>query len=162
VTLANQSVAWAYADVGEMTCKYDNRTYNTCLLIEPHDSESWDIRVGIDVRMSQQEAQRIAAQPSSFFAYVVADDPYFDNTLFSLTPTTIAAGDEGIGAEWDTRSYNGAVLAQALNEDSDWQPSCEDEIYILIKMYDARTGTYRTWQTHTVQHMFGGFSCLGG
>ena len=161
-TLANPGVAWAHAPVGEMTCKYDNQTYNVCLLIEPHDSESWDIHVGIDVSMNRQAAQRIAAQQYSFFAFVVADDPSFDNTLFSLTPTMISAGDDGIGAEWDTRSYNGAVLAQALNEDSDWLPGCEDEIYILIKLYDAQTGTYRTWTTNVVQHTFGGFSCLGG
>ena len=63
-TLANPGVASAYNPVGEMTCKYDNQTYNACLLISSaNDSQSWDIHVGIDVYMSQQEAQRLAAQP---------------------------------------------------------------------------------------------------
>ena len=147
VTLANPSVASAYNPVDELTCKYDNRTYNACLLISSTgDSQSWDIHVGIDVYMSPQDAQRIAAQPSSFFAYVVASDGLYDNTLFSLPATLIAAGDTGIGAEFDRN-----VLSQALNEDAYPQ---NDEIYVLIKLYDARTGTYRTWTTNIVTNMF--------
>jgi len=147
VTLANPSVASAYNPVDELTCKYDNRTYNACLLISSTgDSQSWDIHVGIDVYMSPQDAQRIAAQSSSFFAYVVASDGFYDNTLFSLPATLIAAGDTGIGAEFDRN-----VLSQALNEDAYPQ---NDEIYVLIKLYDARTGTYRTWTTNIVTNMF--------
>ena len=66
----------------------------------------------------------------------------------------IAAGDGGLGAEFDRN-----VLSQALNEDAFPE---DDEIYVLIKLYDAQTGTYRTWTTNVVQNMFGAFSCLGG
>ena len=83
-TLANPGVASALNPANEMTCKYDNQTYNACLLIgSTGDSQSWDIHVGIDVYMSQQEAQRLAAQPYSVFAYVVASDTFYDNTLVS-------------------------------------------------------------------------------
>ena len=146
-TLANPGVASALNPANEMTCKYDNQTYNACLLISSaNDSQSWDIHVGIDVYMSQQEAQRLAAQPYSFFAYVVASDVAYDNTLFSLPPTIIAAGDGGIGAEFDRN-----VLSQALNEDSFPE---DDEIYVLIKLYDAQSGTYRTWKTNIVTNIF--------
>jgi len=147
-TLANPGVASADLNlVNEMTCRYDNQTYNVCLLIsDAGDSQSWNIHAGIDVYMSQQEAQRLAAQPYNFFAYVVASDPFYDNTLFSLPASQIGVGPTGIGADFDRN-----VLAEALNEDA--YPE-SDEIYVLIKLYDAQTDSYRTWKTNIVTNNF--------
>jgi hypothetical protein len=150
-TLASPGVASA-TDTGVRSCRSD-AGHIDCFEITWAGGHGFHIYVGIDVYMSRQDAEALAAQPSSAFAYIRASDTGPDNTLFALRPTRIEAWDRGLAAEWDTRLYNsGGLPAERLDEDS-W-PDEGDEVYALIKLYDARTGTYRTWETNIVNEYF--------
>jgi hypothetical protein len=95
--------------------------------------------------MSQQDAQNLLDGPGQEFnGYLVADDEVFDNTLRGIPLTWAAAGETGLGAEFDS-----VVFASQLDEDAGG-----DEIFARIKLHDSRTDTTREFTTDVVHGQF--------
>jgi hypothetical protein len=132
----------------DMTCKSGNGAVN-CFSTEPSGDwtlRDWHVHIGIDVTMSQQDAQAIIDSPGEeFSAKVIADDPSFDNFLFYVPVTWSASWAGGLSAEFDI-----VVDGSRLNEDDGWFEGWLDEVYAKISLYDPRSGVTRTWTTNVI------------
>jgi hypothetical protein len=135
------------AGVGELTCKSEADRYNICFSITRIGvGSSFAVHVGIDVHMSQQDAENIINAPGQeFSAKIWADDPIWDNALKNIPVTWVAAGPEGLGAEFDT-----VMTSHELDEDSDGG----DELYSVVKLYIPSTGDTRSFTSHNVNGRF--------
>lgn len=115
-----------------------------CFSIDKIGSDLYHVHVGIDITMSQGDAQLIIDQPGDpVDAWAMGDD-WFDNAEFRIPLTWVAAGAGGLGAEFDIN-----VPYAALDEDSDGA----DELYARVRLFDQRTST-RTFTSGVLQSPF--------
>ncbi len=129
------------AGVGDHACHRSSGAA-VCILVSTDDSVFYNVHAGIDVPMSQADAQAILDQPGNAFdAYLVADDEWFDTVIAPVHLTGESAWAGGISADFD-EWYHWSVL------DEDWGT---DELYVRIRLYDQRAGT-RTFYSPVVSH----------
>ena len=106
-------------------CHYDSQR-NACLWI----TETWPgsgeyaVHIGIDVYMSQQQAQDIIDRGGTLSAKVMGDDPSYDDLLFHLDVMSMGAVPHGLSAEFRTSRVPGSWL------DEDWEG--RDEVYATV------------------------------
>jgi len=115
----------------KQTCR-SGSLHVICFSIDKVGSDAYAVHVGIDIRMSQGDAQLIIDQPGDpVDAWAMGDD-WFDNAEFRIPLTWVAAGPDGLGAEFDI-----TVPGVALDED----PDGGDELYARVRLFDQRTST---------------------
>jgi len=125
------------ANVGEWACDY-NSYHNSCLYIANLGGNMYSVHVGIDIYMSQQDAQNIINSGFRPTAALYGDDGSLNyRTTIPLTgnPT---AWSGGYSDEFDK-----VVSGSLLNEDDDGV----DEIIAKVSQYfpaAQRTVTYKT------------------
>jgi hypothetical protein len=130
--IAGLSVATAgtatAANVGEWACNYDAHS-NTCLYITNLGDHRYAVHVGIDVYMSQQDAQNIINSGFRPWADLWGDDGAVGRsgylTDIPLTYPYPVASSTGLSAEFDIE-----VAQKLLNEDDG-----VDEIVALVHLY---------------------------
>ena len=133
----------AAANVGEWACNYDS-SRNTCLYIANLGDHRYAVHVGIDVHMSQQDAQNIVDSGFVPWADLWGDDGSAGvgshGYLTSIPITGIWANSGGLSAEFDIQ-----VGQELLNEDKNKNDA--DEIVAFVHRYDPsanRTYNYRS------------------
>jgi hypothetical protein len=113
-----------------------------CFSIDPVGNGDYKVHLGIDVDMSRADAQTFIDHPGEeFSAKLYGDDPVWDNALKNVPVTWSAAWDGGLSAEFDV-----VLDRRVLDEDSDGR----DELYSLIRLWDPRTNTTRTFTTNVL------------
>jgi hypothetical protein len=123
-----------------------NATHTICFTITPAPNGYYDVHVGIDVFMPAQDAVNIISQDGqALTGYAMADDwPEASSVVAYIPETYEAAAPHGIAAEFDVRLHR-----STLNTDAG-----QDEIFGRVKLYDARSGTFRTFNSHNVNYSF--------
>ena len=121
---------------------------NVCLSIERLDDGNYAVHIGIDVRMSQQDAQAIIDQPGDPFTTWMMGSDWFDDSLLSLPMTGLGAWEGGLGADFDR-----VATSAELDEDSDWWDD-DDEVFARIWLYDRRSGSTREFRSDTFHGTF--------
>jgi hypothetical protein len=123
-------------------CNY-NSEFNACLWITETSpgSDVYNVHMGIDVHMSQTQAQDILARGGGFYAKAMGDDPVYDNFLFYLDRVYQTATPDGLSAEFD-KTVSGAKL------DEDWDDT--DEVYGTVGLTNPGWGTrfFNTGEIH--------------
>ncbi|GHH29767.1 hypothetical protein [Lentzea cavernae] len=115
-----------------------------CFSIDKVGGDAYAVHVGIDISMSQGDAQLIIDQPGDpVDAWAMGDD-WFDNAEFRIPLTWVAAGPDGLSAEFDI-----TVPGVALDED----PDGGDELYARVRLFDQRTST-RTFTSGVLRSPF--------
>jgi hypothetical protein len=120
-------------------CHYDSQ-HNGCLWI----TETWpgsgeyEVHIGIDVYMSQAQAQAIIDRGGALSVKVMGDDPSYDDLLFTIDPFSVGAAPHGLSAEFRTSRVPGEWL------DEDWEG--RDEVYARITLSDPGRSS-RTFTT---------------
>ena len=120
---------------------------NTCMtIVGPGQPGVKLVHVGIDVYMSQQDAQAIIDGGGWFWVVVYGADPGNDQYLFPLPIKEgwPAAGVTSLSAEFET-----LVGQSELDENVG-----RDEVYARILLFDPRTGLTRTFFTPTFYHWY--------
>lgn len=142
-SLGSVSAASAEGGLGENTCSGGrSQGYEICLQITYAGAGFYKVDVGIDVFMSRADAQAIIDQEGDAFrGYLIGDDTWADNSVGNIPLTWEAAGDGGIGAEFDALFH-----WSTLNED--WEGA--DEIYARVMLTDQRNGSVRTFESDDV------------
>jgi len=133
--------------IGDQTCRGELNRYTICFsLTQIGVSRDFAVHIGIDVFMSQTDAQNIINAPGEeLSARIFGEDTFFDNGLKAVPVTWAAANAQGLSAEFDT-----TASGSLLNED--WEG--DDEIYGLVSLYVPSTGSTRTFRTNTVVDSF--------
>jgi hypothetical protein len=121
--------------------------YFTCLTLAHHTSGLIDVHIGIDVYMSQQDAQAIInySPGEEFSAKIFGDDPSYDNALINVPVTGVSAWEGGLSAD-----FHSVATFQQLNEDNGYFDGYVDELYGRISLYDGRWNRTRTFYTSTI------------
>ncbi|HET7475129.1 MAG TPA: hypothetical protein VFJ97_03790 [Dermatophilaceae bacterium] len=120
--------------------------YVTCFSVTDVGNNDYAIHIGIDVEMSQQDAQTFIDHPGEEFSGTMMGEDYiWDNALFDIPVTWSAAWEGGLSAEFDV-----VVDGSQLNED--WEG--EDEVYGRVRLWDPRTGDTRTFTTDVFSHYY--------
>jgi hypothetical protein len=150
-TLATAGVASASGRLNEQICRGETNRYTICLYITD-DTQSpyshyFKVHVGIDVNMSQQDAQNIIDGGGQITARMYGSDSFFDDNLQGVTLSWVSAWEGGLSAEFD-RSISGGVL--------DEDPEGEDEVYALVSLYVPSSGNTRTFRSDEVEAFFWG------
>ncbi len=114
-------------------CNYSS-DFNACLWITETSpgSDVYDVHIGIDVGMSQAQAQDLLARGGGFYAKAMGDDPVYDNFLFYLDRVYQTATPQGLSAEFH-KTVSGAKL------DEDWEGG--DEVYGTVGLTNPGWGT---------------------
>ena len=101
------------------------------------------VRVGLDVAMSEADAQAFIAHPGEEATVkLYGDDPSYDNALFAVpvdAPTWPQSWAGGYSVE-----FAAEIPCGWLNEDSGWYEDAHDEIYARVTFADFRTGVTHT------------------
>jgi hypothetical protein len=149
--LATAGAASASGRLNEQICRGQSGRYTICLYITDDQqspySHFFKVHVGIDVNMSQQDAQNIIDGGGSITARMYGSDSIFDDNLQGVTRSWWSAWEGGLSAEFD-RSICGGVL--------DEDPEGVDEVYALVSLYDPRSGGTRTFRSDEVDASFWG------
>jgi hypothetical protein len=132
------------AGVNNQVCT-GNSNHVICLGIWDMGNNTYAVHVGIDVSMTQAQAQQYVDQPGQALTASLMGDDVFDNALFAIPQTYEVAGGDGLSAEFDILVGSGS-----LNEDWDGQ----DELYAKVKLYNASSGTYRTFLSPNIEDNF--------
>jgi hypothetical protein len=137
----------AMAATFEPPCKSQSNSYIVCFSIKQSGvSNFFDVHVGIDVYMSQQDAQNIIDAPGEpFVAKLMADDPFFDNFIEWIDVSWVATWERGLSAEFD-----GAARADQLDEDWDGH----DEVFARVVLNIQSSDITRTFDSNVVQAPF--------
>jgi len=146
LTVATAGTALAHG-VGDLACNYIVGRFNACLQITDVGPGQYKVHVGIDVTMSQHDAQNIIDSPGQEFTFTLKGDDGPSNErqhLASLPVTWVGAWSGGLSAESDV-----FVTESMLDEDDG-----TDEIIAVIRLYIPVTGTTRTFETGTVTANF--------
>ena len=126
-------------------------TSNSCLTIELRDDGNYDVSLGIDFYMSQQDAQAVIDAPGSpFTAKVVGVDSHSDlpQNLFSVPLVRLGASAQfGLSADFTT------VVSPALLNEDDEEGNRVDDVQGVIRLVDARFGS-RTFNTPEIHAIF--------
>ncbi|MGD9754712.1 MAG: hypothetical protein AB7W59_27290 [Acidimicrobiia bacterium] len=122
-------------------CESDG-TVVVCVTINSAGTGAYDVHIGLDVRMSQAEAQAIIDEHGneSAVAVMFGRDYFTSENLFDVEATWVAAGPNGFSAELDRR-----VLQSQLNEDDDFWDR-RDEVQAYVGGY--ATSVIRTREIH--------------
>jgi hypothetical protein len=129
LSVATAGTAMA-ANVGDWACNYNSRS-NTCLFIANLGDRRFSVHVGIDVYMSQQDAQSIINSGPGLSAALYGDDGHrvTDQFLTGIPLTAVwASSASGLSAEFDV-----VVDQWRLNEDS--EPNDVDEIVAQVGLF---------------------------
>lgn len=119
-----------------------------CLFITKPDAgvRQYRIDVGIDLRMSQRDAQEIIDAPGDPLTVQMWDDDVDrDHPLFRVPAVSLHAAESGLSADF-------AIVVSGAKLDVD--AIGEDEVFAGITFRDPRTGQIRTFDTTTVRHAF--------
>jgi hypothetical protein len=128
----------------EMRCTGASAS-NVCLVINHVGNGIYDVHLGIDAHMSRQDAQAIIDAPGEPFSGKIYGADSSAQYLFDIPVTDVGASTEsGLSANFDI-----TVSGAWLNEDSG-----RDEIFGRIRLYDARTGTTRIFDTPQIHGSF--------
>jgi len=126
------------------TCSSSSK-HVICFSITHVGGDQYDVHVGIDITMSQADAQAIIDQPGDpIDAWAMGADPFFDNAEFRIPLSWVNAWEGGLSAEMDIR-----VPYAALDEDSDGG----DELYARVRLFDQRVST-RTFRSSQLSSPF--------
>jgi hypothetical protein len=129
----------------QQTCTGERDRYTICLYItdDPQSpySNHYKVHVGIDINMTEPEAEAIIARSNEMSARMYGADPAFDDNLQGVTRSWRDAWEGGLSIEFD-RSMSGGTL----NED----PEGGDEVYALVRVYVPVSGVTRTFRSDTV------------
>lgn len=140
IVAASANVAGA-----EMTCN-SGTGYAVCFDLIRLPDGNIAVHLGIDVAMSQQDAQSIIDSPGEeFSAKIYGDDPVWDNVQVSVPVTWSSAWSGGLSAEFDMV----ATFSQ-LNEDDGYFDGYIDELYGRISLFDPRTQRTRTFTSKVI------------
>jgi hypothetical protein len=150
-TIATAGAA-AAGRLHQQTCTGERGRWTVCLYItdDPQSpySHHYKVHVGIDVNMSQGDAQDIIDGGGAPYARLYGADPFFDDNLQGVTRSAVWTWEGGLSAEFD-RSISGGVL--------DEDPEGGDEVFALVSMYVPDSGNTRTFRSDTVvAHFWGG------
>ena len=100
------------------------------------------VRVGLDVAMSEADAQAFIAHPGQEATVkLYGDDPIWDNALVAVpvdAPTWPQTWAGGYSVEFAAQ-----IPCSRLNEDNSWTDN-RDEIYARVTFADFRTGSTHT------------------
>jgi hypothetical protein len=120
--------------------------YFTCLTLDHHSSGIIDVHIGIEVFMSQQDAQAIInySPGEEFSAKIFGDDQWYDNALINVPVTQSGVFAGGLFADFDY-----VATFEQLNEDSGYGDNF-DELYGRISLYDGRWNRIRSFHTSTI------------
>ena len=125
------------AALAQMACNWPPEGgSNTCLTLENQGAGIYNVRVGIDVYMSQQEAQYLIDVNGGlpFGVEVLAhdhDDPADDTSgLVEVNEIyQVSAGANGLFGNFERK-----ISCHILNEDKDGR----DEVVVRVSLYDPR------------------------
>jgi hypothetical protein len=150
-SLATADAASAAGGLHEQVCGGQANRYTVCLYItdDPQSpySHYYKVHVGIDVRMSQQDAQNIIDGGGAINARMYGADAVFDDNLQGVTRSWVSAWEGGLSAEFD-RSISGGVL--------DEDPEGVDEVYARVSLYVPSSGVTRNFNSPEVEASFWG------
>ena len=137
----------AFGVVFAPPCRSARDNYIICFTISQIGlSNGFNVHVGIDVSMSQQDAQNIIDAPGeAFSATLYGEDTFFDDTLKQIPVTWSSAWSGGLSAEFDT-----FASAETLDEDSD--PT--DEVFARVKLHISSTDRNRSFRTNNIEEPF--------
>jgi hypothetical protein len=129
--------------IGDQVCHGETNRYVICFSITQIGvSRGFNVHVGIDIYMSQQDAQNIIDAPGEeFSATLYGEDTIFDDKLKSIPVTWSASWEQGLSAEFDTFASRDLL-------DEDWDG--DDELYATVNLYVPNTGSTRSFRTNTV------------
>jgi hypothetical protein len=119
--------------------------YNICFAIDHIGGDRWAVYVGIDITMSQSRAQNIANN-RAIDAWVMGDDPIWDNAEFNVPLTWITAGPSGLSAEFEL-----VVPEAALDEDA----GGADELYARVRLLGPSGGQPCPCYSHNLNGNWG-------
>ncbi|MGI5507288.1 hypothetical protein [Lentzea sp. CA-135723] len=131
----------AGAAEAKQTCS-TGTNHTICFTITKVGSDTYDVSVGLDARMSRADAQNIIDQPGDpVDAWAMGAD-WFDNAEFRIPVSWVRATDNGLSAQFYIQ-----VPYNALDEDSDGG----DELYARARLFDTRTSTktYKSKELHS-------------
>jgi len=110
---------------------------------------TYDVYLGIDIPMSQPEAQAIINAPGEpFSAVMFGEDPSSNDYLFSMPASPPIAWSGGLSSEFSV-----TVDDSDLDEDDSWFDD-RDEVFAEIQLYDGRSGTTCTYRSGTIRRYF--------
>lgn len=143
ISLAALGVMTVTAGAAEakQTCS-TGTNHTICFTITKVGSDSYDVSVGLDAKMSRGDAQNIIDQPGTpVDAWAMGAD-WFDNAEFRVPLSWVQATDNGLSAQFYIR-----VPYNALDED----PDGGDELYARVRLFDTRTSTktYKSKELHS-------------
>ena len=137
------------APIGQQTCRGDSH-YTICLYItddwqygRPH---YFKVHVGLDVTMTQQDAQNVIDGGGTFTSRIWGSDTFVDDNIQGVTLTSAWAQPNGLSVEWDRSIWGGY-----LDED----PEGVDEVYAKATVYDPRFGN-RNFTSPQIEGFFWG------
>ncbi|MGC7097345.1 hypothetical protein ACPZ19_21940 [Amycolatopsis lurida] len=137
ITLGTVTATATGASAALSVCRVVPNVSDTCLRVTYIGGHDYAVHVGIDVYMSQADAEAIVAGPGNAFlpAILVGDDPgtASDDDLAQLPLTGEVAGSDHLAAE-----FYAIVRDTVLNEDSSSGET--DELYARIRYVDPRDG----------------------
>jgi hypothetical protein len=156
VIAASVGTAGAAAAAGRLhqqICRGEANRYTICLYITddqqaPH-SHYYKVHVGIDVKMTQSDAQNIIDGGGQISARMWGSDTIFDDNLQGVTLSWWSAWEGGLSAEFDRSIWGGT-----LDED----PEGVDEVYARVSLYVPVSGATRTFTSDEVEASFWGGS----
>lgn len=146
-SLGAANAASAAVPVNNQTCTGNSDTHTICLGIWDQGNGIYNVHVGIDVYMTQAQAQLLIDQEGQALTATLMGDDSLDNALVSIPQTYEAAGSIGLSAEFDMQ-----VGSSVLNEDS--LPTDKDELYGKVKLWNAQTGKFRTFLSPNIEDYF--------
>jgi hypothetical protein len=131
--------------IGEYACNYVVGVRNACLLVTDVAPGYFHLRIGIDITMSQQQAQAYLDDPAPDFTAILYgyDGRNVRQYLASPPLVSVTAWSGGLSAEWEM--YAPSI---ALNEDNG-----ADELIVEIWFFEA-PGSTQTIETGQVVAWF--------
>lgn len=130
--------------LGEYACNYVVGVRNACLLVTEVIPGYYHLRIGIDITMSQQQAQAYLDDPARDFAAVLyGHDPNARQYIAEPPLVSVTAWSGGLSAEWEMYAPS-----TALNEDNG-----VDELIGQILFFNA-PGSFQRIETGLVEASF--------
>jgi hypothetical protein len=147
MVVATAGAALAAAGIGTQTCRSEANRYTICFLISQIGvSRDFHVHLGIDIIMSQRDAQNIIDAPGEeFSATLYGEDTFFDDTIKSFNVSWSSAWEGGLSAELDT-------TASGEQLDEDWDG--DDELFAILRLYIPSTGATRSFRTSDIEDSF--------
>ena len=126
------SAAPAFAEPGHKCTA--QTVSNVCLAFWQLDADHYRVHVGIDYRIPGPAARALLNQPGDPFRariFGTHNWPVGNQPMWDMPFTLVAAGDEGLGGEWDI-----VMTRDQLNVDKFIWPFETDRLFARIDLYD--------------------------